>query len=103
MANSRVLVVLLGAFMVLTKADTILRLKRGKYVDQVSRVRKSNWLCILKSDLIVLLDYNFIECDLYHCIQLLFKSKKYLFGLFFPGTPAFTFAIISFSRSVKGL
>jgi len=34
MANSRVLVVLFGAFMVLTKADTILRLKRGKYVDQ---------------------------------------------------------------------
>ena len=51
--------------------------------------------------MIALLYYYFIEC--YHFIQLLFKSKKYLFGLFFPGTPAFTFAIISFSRSVKGL
>ena len=57
MANSRVLVVLFGAFMVLTKADTILRLKRGKYVDQVSRVRNSTLLWILKSNLIVLLHY----------------------------------------------
>ena len=87
MANSRVLVVLLGAFMVLTKADTILRLKRGKYVDQVSRVRKSNLLCILKvywtsKKYVDKMMYNYDRKDL--CPKKDLQSKIAFFKITYP-------------------